>query len=166
MADHWAEAIFLLDALAMKASGQDEDGMDLCFTHGNVSTKGRKKPGTMIEKMKDPVARPDTHRGYRTDIRKKLGVLFRDYLSNVKNKGSGVRKLVIIIFTDGKWDAMTNKHDIEHTIVEFVGKLKAVQNGYLDDRQVSFSFIQFGDDEDAKYRLRRLDDELVFQGIP
>lgn len=166
MADHWAEAIYLLDALAMKASRQDEDGMDLCFTHGNVSTKGGKKPGTMIDKMKDPSARPDAHRGCRTDIRKKLGVLFRDYLSNVEKKGSGIRKLVVIIFTDGKWEAMTNKHDIERTIVEFVDKLKAAQNGYLDDRQVSFSFIRFGDDEEAKYRLRRLDDELIFQDIP
>jgi hypothetical protein len=150
----------------MKASGQDEDGMDLCFTHGNVITKGKKKPGTLLEKMKDPVARPEHYRGRRTDIRKRLEVLFRDYLSNVKKYGNAVRKLVIIIFTDGKWDAMTNKHDIEHTIVEFVGKLKAAQNGYLDDRQVSISFIQFGDDEDARYRLQRLDDELIFQDIP
>jgi hypothetical protein len=166
MTEHWAEACYLLEALAMKASGQDEDGMDLCFTNGNVHAEGKKRPGTLLEKMQDPNARADPKHGWQTDITTKLESLFLNYLSYVSKSRRKVRYLVIIIFTDGKWEGMKNKHEIENSIVRFVGKLKDAQNGYLHYRQVSFQFIQFGDDEDARHRLQRLDDDLPFRDIP
>jgi hypothetical protein len=60
---------------------------------------------------------------------------------------------------------MKNKRDVEKTIVKF-GKdvQKFLRNSEL--RPVSIEFIQFGYNVDATYRLRRLDDELKFEGIP
>jgi hypothetical protein len=123
MAEHWVESCYLLEALAMKASGQDEDGMDLCFTHSNVHA-GKKRPGTLLEKMQDSNARTDPRHGWQTDITTKLESLFLNYLSYVSKSRRKVRNLVIIIFTDGKREGMENKHEIENSIVGFVGKLK------------------------------------------
>jgi len=128
-------------------------------------TQERRGPA-LLEKMQDSNARADPRHRWQTDITTKLESLFLNYLSYVSKSRRKVRNLMIIIFTDGKWEGMKNKHEIENSIAGFVGKLKNAQNGYLLSRQVSFQFIQFGDDEDARHRLQRLDDDLPFRDIP
>jgi len=171
MTDWWDEAIYLLETLVMKAHHQDDNGMDLEFFAGSVKLKGSNKAASFREKMEDEEARPTAGNRAHTDIRKPLGDIFHRYIESVKDsqrnpKKHKLRKLTVIIFTDGKWEGMSNKHAVEDQIVQFVKDLKAVQKQSLMERQVSFEFVQFGFDPDATYRLQRLDDELPYRDVP
>jgi len=171
MTDWWDEAIYLLETLVMKAHHQDDNGMDLEFFAGSVKLKGSNRPASFREKMEDEEARPTAGNRAHTDIRKPLGDIFHRYIESVKDsqrnpKKHKLRKLTVIILTDGKWEGMSNKHAVEDQIVQFVKDLKAVQTQSLMERQVSFEFIQFGFDPDATYRLQRLDDELPYRDVP
>jgi hypothetical protein len=69
------------------------------------------------------------------------------------------------VFTDGIWEAMKNKDDVKSLIVTFAKELKDIL-GDFKKRPVSIEFVQFGDDEDASYRLWILDNHLIFEGVP
>ena len=175
MADFWDEAIFLLETLVMKAKGQDENGMDLSFVHGNVRIRGGNREKKFTEKMEDPGARPSLGSTARTDIRKPLGDILDDYIKDVRNsrRHSNSKKkdkdklkdLTIIIFTDGKWEGMADKDTVMSTIVEFSKELEKIQGKGFRMRQVSFQFVQFGFDADATYLLHKLDDEMPGEDI-
>lgn len=116
-------------------------------------------------------ARPSKGSDVKTDIRKALEeVLYNRYLRVVKQSLQDhkvkVKKLTIIVLTDGKWDDMEGDNDVEDTIVEFAKKLKQIQGDHMQIRQVSFEFVQLGFDEGAAFRLQRLDDELPWRGVP
>lgn len=166
MADYWDEAIYLLETLVMKAKGQDENGMDLAFTNGQVYLKNSSKVAKFREKMEDQGAKPGGN-GIHTNLKKSLGDLLNKYIQDMRIsiRRGDMRKLTILVLTDGIWAGMTDKHDVDKMIVEFATELKRVQGTSLQDRQVSIEFIQFGFDPEASYRLRRLDDELPFKGV-
>ena len=166
MAEFWDEAIYLLETLVMKAQGQDENGMDLAFFNGPIKLNGSNKPAKFKEKMEDPQARPSSGNGIHTDIRKPLGEIFFDYLQTVRGSRKRVRRLTVIILTDGKWEGMANKHEVNNMIVDFAKKLERAQGNSLLARQVTFEFVRFGFDSDATHRLQQLDDELPFEGVP
>jgi hypothetical protein len=158
----WFEATYLLETLVMKAAGQDEDGMDLYFTHGPIKVKGGKSKSEFVGAMNNKSARPMNE--VRTDMRASLGELLSGYIGEAKISGSKTRKLTIIVLTDGKWEGMGDKDDVRKLVVKFVGKVKELI-GDLESRPVSIEFIQFGDDADATYRLRQLDNGLKWDGI-
>jgi hypothetical protein len=169
MADHWDEAIFLLETLVMKAKGQDDDGIDLSFTNYQVNFKSSNDQSKFKDAMESPQIRPTPTSQVHTDIRVALGEITSRYLRVVEaNRRSvtPVRALTVIVFTDGKWDGMRDKNDVENTIVKFALELQRLEGNNLRQRQVSFEFVQFGKDKDAAYRLQRLDDHLPFRGVP
>ena len=149
----------------MKAAGQDENGMDLSFTIGRSELNNKKTGSDFWRAMENSEVQPND--GMHTDMQKPLDRILSAQVEEMKrnrSKGSP-KKLTIIVLTDGVWAGMKNKRDVEKTIVKF-GKDVQKFLGNSEPRSVSIEFIQFGYNVDATHRLRRLDDELKFEGIP
>jgi hypothetical protein len=168
MEDFWYEAIYLVETLVMKAAGQDDNGMDLSFTGGPVKVVNKKDKSDFSKAMRDAQAQPAD--GVHTDMRKALGDIFAAYLEDLKNARRSaskkkVKDLTLIVLTDGIWAGVLNKDVVSQTIVSFVKQLEGMV-GELRHRPVSIEFIQFGKDVDATYLLRRLDNDLKWDGIP
>lgn len=103
-----------------------------------------------------------------------LGDILSAYFVNMKSKrnrkrrstigGDSERKLTVIIFTDGKWEGMNRKAQVNGTITGFSKALEK-EVGSLQKRFVSIQFVQFGNDPDASHRLGHLDDDLRYSGV-
>jgi hypothetical protein len=148
----------------MKAKGQDKNGMDLYFTIGSVNVKKCDRKGPFSEAMK--MARPQDK--MHTDIRTRLGIIFDGYCREAKintTANKNARNLTIIILTDGIWAGTADKDEVRRKIVNFIDSLNNVV-GTHGNRPVSIEFVQFGDDPEATDRLRSLDNDLKWQGIP
>lgn len=164
MKDFWYEANYLLETLVMKASGQDENGMDLIFTSGPIKVENRNGKSDFLKAMKNERAQPKP--GIRTDMRKPLGNILSKYLEELKpHSKEKFKNLTLIVLTDGVWEGMRDKDEVNQKIVSFVQGLRDAI-GDLKDRPVSIEFIQFGNDADASYRLQRLDNDMKWEGIP
>lgn len=164
----WDETTNLLEVLTMKAKGQDKNGMDLYFTTGTVKLENSHDPSKFVAKMADQNAKP--MKGTHTDMRHPLSDLLGDYLRGIRRTSpyaqlGGPKKLTLIILTDGKWHGMTNRDDVSTTIVDFLQRLEKMVPSFKS-RPVSIQFIQLGDDAEATYRLRLLDNELPHHGVP
>jgi hypothetical protein len=164
MRNDWFQATFLLETLVMKAKGQDENGMDLYFTIGKSRVNNSNDKSAFIKAMEKERPEPGMH----TDIRIRLGKIFEDYIREA-TKGTRVntkvRNLTLIILTDGIWSGTGDKDEVRRNIIRFVKDLTKLV-GEHRNRPVSIEFIQFGDDLDATHRLRSLDDDLKWDGIP
>ena len=161
MIDYWYQATFLLETLVMKAAGQDEDGMDLVFTGGPRKLESKKKGSKFTNAMKKAQPVSST----RTDMKAALEDIFSGYMTDFQAKPHKRKDLTLIVLTDGIWDGMVNKYEVEDKVVHFIEQLRS-KIAYLKDRSVSIEFIQFGDDKDATYRLRQLDEGLKWRGVP
>jgi hypothetical protein len=178
MGDFWDEAAELLEVLVMKAKGLDPDGMDLSFTSGPINVRNKDDEKLFTEAMDNHNAKPNDTTP--TDMSTPLGDILFSYLQdlktgnksrdngNKKKKSSSSanerRKLTVIIFTDGIWDGMDNKAQVDNTIIDFSRELEK-EVGRLQKRLVSIEFVQFGNDPDATHRLRHLDNDLRFSGV-
>lgn len=179
MERYWGEAKYLLEALLLKAQDQDENGMDLFFTSGSVKVQGKESRSKFLGSFKDnpftaamnnPGAQPIKNNP--TDMRKPLSKIFDAYLDEARRAKRGSlghesRDLTLLVLTDGLWDGMRDKEGVKDLIVKFVKALRDIVGVLkINQRPVSIEFIQFGDNEDATYRLWTLDNELVYEGIP
>jgi hypothetical protein len=168
MEDYWFEVQYLLETLVMKAKGQDKNGMDLSFTQGTVVLKGSNDAVKFSKKMDERGAKP--MKGWHTDLSLPLEKILSSYLADFKRTRAtdDVKKLTLLILTDGKWESMEDKEDVAHTIVNFAREMEKLTGDTLRkrERRVSIEFVQFGYDEDATARLRRLDDDLPYEGVP
>ena len=169
MKEFWEEATYVLKTLVMKAKGQDENGMDLAFTSGLVKVDGEKNASAFKEAMKKDRARPMAN--IHTDMKKSLGDVLDAYHTELKRKRerpskkeTEVKDLTLIVLTDGVWAGMYNKEEVSELIVKFLKSLRVTIGDIRNP--VSIEFIQFGDDEDATNRLRRLDNDLKRYDIP
>jgi hypothetical protein len=167
MSKHWAHVKFVLKTLATKAKGLDPNGVDLYFTLGGVKAENKTGVKPLMDAMVNPKAIPSDHNdGLDTDMATRLKDLFDEHLTRVrqsrKNGSERAKKLTIIVLTNGMWDEV----QVGKRIVEFAETLKALTKKDIDDRPVSIEFIQFGRDAAATERLKRLDDELKYKGIP
>lgn len=165
MQPHWGEAKFLLETLVMKAEGLDPDGPDLRFTMGTHELKGERRASAFKDAMKHPDAIPRD--SDVTDIRVSLGKIFDQYLEGLRAPWRGLnlsRALTIIVLTDGLWQGVEVKEEVDEQIVKFVRRVKELTNNVIP-RRVSIEFIQFGKDPEATERLRKLDDDLKARGI-
>jgi hypothetical protein len=165
MSEHWDEATFLLETLVMKAHGQDPDGPDMAFTNDSEEFTKGKGAAAFRRAMQKVRPKKDSH--VRTNIKTALTPIFNNYLSMVgrTHDKSKVNALTVIILTDGLWMGMADKNEIIPKIVQFYQQLTEKMDGMMKDRQVSIQFIQFGDDEEARERLRRLDDDMPYRGV-
>ena len=150
--------------LVQKASGVDEDGIDLRFTTGNISLNGESSAREFVKSMHK--ARPMTRSDERahTDLRTSLGDIEQDYLGKLKRRILNVKDVVVIVLTDGIWKGMEYPDAVADHIKQFARQVEVLQN--LKQRPFSVEFIQFGNDEAATRRLRYLDDCLHEPGIP
>lgn len=166
MVSHWAHAKFLLTTLVRKANGVDDNGMDLSFTNGPVKLRNSNDHKKFKGKMEQNGGKPldDANKPTHTDILKSLGEIMEEYrrrASMSTSVGKNVRKLTVIILTDGLWEARQGDYEgVANKIIAFQQHLKKAQGGSLRDRQVTFQFIQFGLDRKATLWLKRLDEEL------
>ncbi|KAL9633797.1 MAG: hypothetical protein Q9204_003254 [Flavoplaca sp. TL-2023a] len=171
MKQHWAWAKALLITLVEKAAGQDENGLDLSFTLGKEKLENKKSISSKWEKR---MREAEPMNEARTNMKGPLNEILSEYLEYVKhtweqkrlNPKKSCRKMTLIILTDGIWSGMgKNQNAVIDTIVKFVRDLGSVV-GDLVDRPVSIEFVQFGHDPEATYRLRHLDTDLKWKGIP
>jgi hypothetical protein len=168
MSDWWFEASYLLETLLMKLEGLDKNGMDLSFTLGPVTVQNNKSIPDFMKAMKE--ARPPQGSMHATDMRASLGNILDHYVNEVERKHRSrgtdpAKDLTILVLTDGIWEGTTEKQEVNKTIVKFLKRLKAIK-GDLSHRPASIEFIQFGNDDDATFRLRQLDDNLLkWEGI-
>ena len=165
MAKFWPQVTEALDVLVKKVKGQDKDGVDLSFTCWRkklTQQKGSSKINSVMQQAQ-PSGTMETNMG------KALGDILSEYLNELAMTNSQKKKkwkgLTIIVLTDGIWDGMTDKNDVEEKVVNFLEQLGKI-TGHLKDRLASIEFIQFGDDPDATHRLQHLDGELKWQGVP
>ncbi|KAL8820291.1 MAG: hypothetical protein Q9223_001457 [Gallowayella weberi] len=168
MRTHWAETEYLLKTLVLKAAGQDDDGLDLSFTLGQEKLANKKSTSKDWERAMEK-AQPGTQ---RSNMKTRLAEIFEGYLRQVQepkahHSAKPLRKLTIIVLTDGIWGGMgNNQNAVSETIVNFHHKLQRLHANNLDDRIVSIEFVQLGNDAAATYRLRQLDTGMKWKGIP
>lgn len=164
MAPHWNNVKKLLFELVQKAQYVDDDGMDLKFTVSSTKFKASNK----LEAFQKELAKNDHVPPQHTDTNMSivLGRILQQYLDSFKKDKT--RRMTIIILTDGKWSGMNKKLAVDEKIVEFSRRLKEQQPTNLeeDERRLSIQFVQFGKDPEATRRLKRLDDQLKYQGVP
>ena len=167
MKPHWFRAKYLLETLVLKAAGQDDNGMDLSFTLGEDKLENKGADSSQWgKKMQN--ARPTVNS--HTNMSTSLGDILHQYLKEARQaKGYGSinhKRLTLIVLTDGIWAGnVSNREAVDDLIVRFVKELEKI-TGDLRVRPVSIEFVQFGDDPEATYHLRRLDNDLKWHGIP
>jgi hypothetical protein len=166
MEEHWGEVKYLLETLVMKVDRLDENGIDLMFTNETSKLENEKSISSIMRLMNSSKVEPKL--GTFTDMKKSLGDILSAYLLRV-DRGityhNPPKDLTLIVLTDGKWVGDSDKRKVTDKIVTFAMDLQN-KIGSLKDRPVSVEFIQFGNDEDATYRFRQLDDGLKYEGIP
>lgn len=166
MEEHWSEVCFVLDRLVTISRNLDKDGMELRFTACDIkidNVKG-KEPEKFQEVMLSRKARPEPL--VDTDMAAVLGRILSDWIAEFKQSHK-TKDLTIIVLTDGKWEGMRLKPlAVDNKIVEFNETYSRIAGSNLRERAVSIQFVSFGQDEDALYRLMRLDDDLKFRGVP
>ena len=174
----WYETEFLLETLLLKARDQDPDGMDLYFTSGPIEVQGSEirkgllrtwpfKDNPFMKAMKNEKVRPTT--GLHTDPQTSISDILYAYLNDDSNyNGKKLKKLTLIVLTDGLWTGMSDRDGVGNLIVDFVRDLREKMKSQfiLKQRPVSIQFIQLGDNPEAESRLRALDDLLVGNDIP
>ena len=164
MAKHWDEVTTVLETLATLLRGQDPDGLTLTFTFGNASchsNSARKFTNTMLRKK----ARP-SHSAH-TNMASALGKILSDYLQHMASSRGRPRYLSLYVLTDGIWSGTLDIHAVDDVMAEFSTKLEKLDGSVLkSERRVGIQFIQFGNEPAATHALRRLDNELMFKGIP
>lgn len=169
----WFQATYLLETLVMFSKGQDPDGMDMRFTNGNSSVKQSDQPSDFVNAMKAEALRKHDMRKHssspretKTNLSKSLGEIFNKHLKNLRlSHGRSYEKandLTIIILTDGRWDGMADKYEVNDQIISFATDVFRTES--VKHRPVSIQFIQFGEDQAATLRLQNLDNNLKWEG--
>lgn len=164
MREHWDKATYLLETLVKLAAGKDPDGADLHFALGSHKLEGKKKATAFSDAMRHKNARPGSE---STDIRKPLGTIVEAYLADVrkaKQWGSKLKKLIIIVLTDGLWEGVQEKAQVDEQIVIFLQQVRE-QTTDVVPRRVSIEFVQFGNNPGATARLNHLDNFLKSRRI-
>jgi hypothetical protein len=172
MLEYWSEAMFLLEILVTKTWNIDPDGVELMFTNTSFEVKGEaKKKERDLEEFKKAMTNPEVRpANWRTDMSVKLNDVLFKWLSRFKKNnlsGKPTNSLTVIVLTDGKWEGMASKPlEVDDMIVDFHARLRELVGAFQPKRPVSIQFVSFGHDPNAIYRLRRLDNDLGYRGVP
>jgi hypothetical protein len=160
MLPFWKVATYVLETLAMKLAGLDDDGLDLVFTIGQdwnvVDAKGSKGLAKFRKAMENacPIVPDMPGLKEKTDMGETLGQVFDEYLKSHRNK-----RMTLLVLTDGIWEGSVKDKGVEKKIADFLGELRK-HHKTMEDRRFSIEFIRFGDDANAISRLERLDNGL------
>ena len=167
MKRHWPEAENLIEVLMAMAKGIDDNGIDFYSTDGRVKVENTNDVTRIKRAMKE--AEPDLSAGcLPTDMRLAIGRLCDEYIRDLTNDhhhSRKLRQLTIIIITDGSWQAIPNRQEVEDKIVWFVSEALNVF-GKQAERPISIQFVQLGEDPAATEFLQHLDTGLAHRNIP
>ena len=162
MMEHWDHATLLLEELVERANGLDKNGVDAFFTCGDdkvqKTSDGSKFRKAMLSSGVEP------QEGVETDMEDALAKIFQDHLEYLRSPWGQTKKkhLTIYILTDGIWKGTIKKTVINDKIADFLQQVTS-HVGTIPKKPATISFIQFGHDPDATYRLQYLDDDLKFE---
>ena len=164
MLQHWDEAEFVLETLVDFASCLDSNGLELFFTCGGEEIVEERDGSKLVQAMWKKENMP---RKVQTDIRVALSRVFGRHLRQLDRHHDPTRlpkTLLLLVLTDGAWEGMTNKTDVDLKIVEFVRQVRdSLKLGSIPEHPVAIQFIQFGKDPEAVDRLQKLDDDLTWE---
>ena len=164
MSQYWAEATNLIDTLMMKVEGLDDNGVDFYVTDNTVTVSNTKSK----REIKNAMVRAEPNElPLGTDMNAALGGIFQEHFyeqESNKNYGKTLRKMTLIVLTDGIWSGTPEEDAVENQIVQFVNSMTEIY-GVMEVRPCTIQFIQFGEDAHATERLRRLDDDLTVQRL-
>jgi hypothetical protein len=164
MATYWSEVTNVLETLAYFPRRQDPDGLELTFTFGKASCQSdsaRKLKNTMRGKDAKPSS------GIHTNMASALGKALSGYLQPLASMRGQPKSLSLYVLTDGVWLGTPNLDAVYDVIAEFWTKFEKLDRSVLkSERRVGIQFVQFGNEPEATSRLKKLDSELPFNGIP
>jgi len=164
MREHWGAAKFLLEKLANKTANIDKDGVDLRFANHGESVQGRKneKATSWWKRSKNEMKsnaypRDDS----TTNMSEVLGIIVQPWFQEYEKTHTMPKRLTIIVLTDGLWTGMSDHAAMEKMLLQIDQNLKSISRiATLTTRPISIEFVSFGNDSEALYRLRYLDDGL------
>ena len=157
---HWSTARKVLEALAFMVKTYDPDGIDMVFSKSPQEVKRSKKTEALL-KVFDRVVFHGT-----SNMSDTLSRILEEYKLQMANQHRDMslielirgrrplRRLSLYVLTDGIWQP---RCEVDSVIASMVDNLKA--NNRLS-KQVGIQFIHFGNNEEAKRRLTRLDSGL------
>lgn len=151
--NRWKQAREAVSHLAPGACCADADGVTLYFFSSRDKGHEDVPPFTKFDNVKsaDQVMQlfdlPSNAPRFGTD----MWSVLNDAIISRNTKSMFKKGLVILMITDGAPD---DKQKLESLIVETANSLQ-------NDGEVGISFIQVGDDEQAKLWLQHLDDDLT-----
>ncbi|KAF0321690.1 protein kinase domain-containing protein [Colletotrichum asianum] len=185
MAPHWAEATHLIEVLVWRSLGYDDNGMEIYFTDADTdpTAKVKESPDQTVKEFLNAmrVAAPKSVKSstVKTTVQPELERIINQY-TRAKTSKMQPQKKTIIILTDGIWEGMNNEFTLDtylkstlFSLRDLHGDLAYIKPGQLPGqhdiekiRPVTIQFVQFGHNQRATDRLRRLDDELKLNGYP
>lgn len=151
----WHEASMALQALAGEVCRADPDGATLVFfsTAGTLQRFANITSAGKVQELFSTV-----HPGGTTDLGGALTAVLNEHFdphARVKpGYPPGHAPTTILVITDGEPD---DAGEVMRVLIN-------ASNALLADAELSVTFIQVGDDEDAARFLRTLDDGLVPKG--
>lgn len=157
MAPHWAHAEKVLEVLVDKLWDLDKDGIDLYFTLGQEELENGKNPKDFKDKMSR--AEPQPGSAFHTDMEEGIGHVLSKHVPTMRYTK---KNLTLIIFTDGIWSGTSNPDAVRDKIVHFVKEVHEIY-GRHRKRSLTFQFVQFGFDNEARDRLQYLDNVLPYE---
>lgn len=143
----WQQGQEYVTAMAKFCCKHDPDGIKVIVFSGRTSVYDR-----VTEAKVKEVFASESPMG-RTNLAAALKVAFEDYSAR-KAKGETNNGEVNIVLTDGEPD---NRIEVMKVIAQFTKTLDSAD-------EYGISFIQVGNDEDARAFLKALDDDLVYAG--
>jgi len=165
MIKHWPQATKVLHTLAYLVKGFDHNGLDLFFTHSEAKVRSARRSTNLHKSMRNHTP-PNSPVRY-TDIETSLGSFLDDYRRRIEDRDKrhhfgifhcDVKRVAIIVLTDGRWQP-----DSDKSIAESLRRLAlTLEECKRNPKQIGVQFIQFGDDENARARLAHLDRGLGF----
>ncbi|GKT46581.1 uncharacterized protein ColSpa_06762 [Colletotrichum spaethianum] len=185
MVKHWKQATELLEVLVWRVLGYDDNGMELYFTNPDTNPKAivrEEKSQTVQQFARAMDLGKPAKNGLvvcQTTIVPELERIVNVY-TRAKLSKPETRKRTIIVLTDGIWEGMHDEYTLDvyltsafHGLRDIHGDLTYVESDQPLDREgistirpITIQFIQFGNDKGASERLRRLDDDLWYNGCP
>jgi hypothetical protein len=153
MRDRWNDVVKCVDMLGYELKHFGRGGIEICFTFSSVKKKHRNTTPLvkLVERLLPP--NPSTGRLPDTNIYSSLGSLLDGYRGLIET-GRTVRKQIIYVLTDGKWQPYSPQSLVQsiRNLVDSLNKMPSPMD------QIGIQFIQFGNDPEATKLLQDLDD--------
>lgn len=159
MRPHWDRVYNVFRALAGLVKNYDRDGVELFFTMSDERRKFKKRKEVLqiLQHYKPSEGRRSC------DITKKLDLILHEYQEDLRFRSKPLltrlmpkKPITIFVLTDAVWQEQSDPAGVIRRAVA------VLQDPKLNARedQIGIQFIRFGDREDLKQRLERLDSGL------